>query len=88
MLEAAAAEVPASGALRTLLAAVRNVGNWLNMGTARGEAGAFKLEVLLQLAQVGGSPALQCCELRGLWQPSWSATCWLLSIAHVQSAHM
>lgn len=53
MLEAAAAEVPASGALRTLLGAVRDVGNWLNTGTARGDAGAFRLEVLLQLAQVG-----------------------------------
>jgi hypothetical protein len=52
MLEAAAAEVPSSEALRTLLGAVRDVGNWLNNGTARGGAGAFKLEVLLQLAQV------------------------------------
>ena len=51
----AAAEVRDSAALKACLGAVLRVGNWLNEGTARGDAAAFSLEVLPQLSALKAS---------------------------------
>ncbi|XP_008805689.3 formin-like protein 8 [Phoenix dactylifera] len=54
-LEAACEDLRSSRLFLKLLEAVLRTGNWMNVGTKRGEAKTFKLDTLLKLADVKGT---------------------------------